>query len=83
MYRDNGLACFENVSGPQTEKVRKDVIKIFKQEFNKNLDETFIKPFNGKISTLTNQTMIPYISMLTPTTHQTLPKISGTVYQSE
>ena len=27
--------------------------------------------------------MIPYISMLTPTTHQTLPKISPIVYQSD
>ena len=30
LYRDDGLACFENVSGPQAEKIRKDVIKIFK-----------------------------------------------------
>ena len=30
LYRDNGLACFENVSGLQAEKIKKDVTKIFK-----------------------------------------------------
>ena len=37
LYRDDGLACFENVSGPQAEKIRKDVFKIFKQEFDLNI----------------------------------------------
>lgn len=29
LYRDNGL---ENISWPQIEKIRKDVIEIFKQD---------------------------------------------------
>ena len=37
MYRDDGLAYFENISGPQAEKIRKDVIKIFKQKFDLNI----------------------------------------------
>ena len=32
LYRDNGLACLENISWPQIEKIRKDVIEIFKQD---------------------------------------------------
>ena len=28
------LACFENLSGPQGEKIRKDFIKTFKEEFD-------------------------------------------------
>ena len=31
---DDSLACSENVSGPQAESIRKDLIKIFKQEFD-------------------------------------------------
>ena len=47
MYRDDGLACVENVSGPQAEKIRKDVIKIFKQEFDLNItSETNLKIVN-------------------------------------
>ena len=29
LCRDDGSACFENLSGPQAEQIRKDVIKIF------------------------------------------------------
>ena len=37
----------ENVSGPQTEKIRKDVIKIFKQELDLNItSETNVKIVN-------------------------------------
>ena len=47
LYRDDGLAYFENISGPQTEKIRKDVIKIFKQEFNLSItSETKLKIVN-------------------------------------
>ena len=31
--RDDGLACFENISGPQADQIRKDFIKIFRKEF--------------------------------------------------
>ena len=37
LYRDDVLAYFENISGPQAEKIRKDVIKIFKQEIDHNI----------------------------------------------
>ena len=37
LYRDDGLAYFENISGPQAEKIRKDVINIFKREFDLNI----------------------------------------------
>ena len=44
LYRDYGLACFESVSGPQAEKIRKDVIEIVKQEFDHNItSETNLK----------------------------------------
>ena len=44
MYRDDGLACFENASGKQAEKIRKDFIKIFKQKFDLNITrETNLK----------------------------------------
>ena len=47
LYKDDGLASFENVSGPQAEKIRKDVIKIFKQEFDLNItSETNLKIVN-------------------------------------
>ena len=47
MYTDDGLVCFENVNGPQAEKIRKDVIKIFKQELDLNFtSETNLKIVN-------------------------------------
>jgi len=30
LYRDDGLCCFRNLSGPQMDKVKKKIIKIFK-----------------------------------------------------
>ena len=33
IYRDDGLACFESVSGPQADRIRKDFICIFRKEF--------------------------------------------------
>ena len=44
MNRDDGLACFGNLNGPQAEKIRKDVIKILKQEVGLNITrETNLK----------------------------------------
>ena len=37
LYRDDGLACFENTSGPEVEKIRKAFIKLFKNEFSLNI----------------------------------------------
>ena len=33
IYNDDGLACFENVSGPQADRIRKDFINNFRKEF--------------------------------------------------
>ena len=30
LYRDNGLSCFENKSGPELEKIKKKICKILK-----------------------------------------------------
>ena len=53
MYREEGLACFENVSGTQAEKIRKDVIKIFKQKFDFNITSQT----NFKVSSLLDRTL--------------------------
>ena len=53
MYREEGLACFENVSGTQAEKIRKDVIKIFKQKFDFNITSQT----NFKISSFLDRTL--------------------------
>ena len=31
LYRDGGLAIFKNISGPKSEKVKKDIQKLFKE----------------------------------------------------
>ena len=47
LYRDDILVSFETVSGRQAEKINKDVIKIFKEEFNTNItSETKLKVIN-------------------------------------
>ena len=41
------LTCFENVIGPQAEKIKKYIITIFKQEFDLNITtETNLKNFS-------------------------------------
>lgn len=37
LYRDDSLACFANVSGPQTDWIKKDFVDIFKSEFLINI----------------------------------------------
>ena len=47
LYRDDGLACFENISGPQADRIRKDFINIFRKEFQlKIVCETNLKIVN-------------------------------------
>ena len=47
IYRDDGLACFECVSGPQADRIRKDFIKIFRKEFQLSIAcETNLKVVN-------------------------------------
>ena len=46
LYRDDGLACFENVSGPKADP-RKDFINIFRKEFQLSIVcETNLKIVN-------------------------------------
>ena len=47
LYRDDGLACFGYTSGPQADRIRKDFIKIFKDDFNLTITcETNLKAVN-------------------------------------
>ena len=47
LYRDDGLACFGYTSGPQAGRIRKDFIKIFKEDFDLNITcETNLKAVN-------------------------------------
>ena len=34
LYHDNRLACFQYTSGPPVDRIRKDLIKIFKEDFD-------------------------------------------------
>ena len=34
LYRDDGLACFNNASGPKSDRIRKNIISTFKENFN-------------------------------------------------
>ena len=34
LYRDDGLSYFHKISGPQSDRTRKDLIKMFKGKFN-------------------------------------------------
>ena len=46
-YRDDGFACFENISGPQADRIRKDFVNIFRKEFQLNIVcETNLKIMN-------------------------------------
>ena len=33
LYRDDGLACLHKISGPASDKIRKDMIKTFQENF--------------------------------------------------
>ena len=47
LYRDDRLACFENVSGPKADQIRKDFINIFRKEFQLSIVcETNLKIVN-------------------------------------
>ena len=32
LYRNDGLNCFQNLSGPESEKIKKKLCKIFKKQ---------------------------------------------------
>ena len=71
---DEGLYCFAYTNGPQADRIRKDVIKIFKESFNPILIcEANLKAVNFLDVTLnlrtgkyliTNQIIVNYISTL-------------------
>ena len=47
LFRDDGLACFGCTSGPQAYTIRKDFIKIFKEDFDLSITcETNLKAAN-------------------------------------
>jgi len=47
LYRDEGLCCFHEVSGPESERLRKDITKFFKDEFELKITiETNLKTVN-------------------------------------
>ena len=47
LCRDDGLACFGYTSGPQVDRIRKDFIKTFKEDFNLSITcETNLKAVN-------------------------------------
>ena len=55
LYRDDGLTCFENKSGPELEKIKKKICKIFKDnglnitiETNLHITEYLDVTFNLK-----------------------------------
>ena len=46
LYRDDGLAIFKNTSGPQTERIRKNVTRQFKNHGLKITIQTNLKIVN-------------------------------------
>ena len=57
LYRDDGLAYLLWTSAPEAERIRKSVIKLFKNEFSVNIvSETNLKVVNFVYSTLTLST---------------------------
>ena len=37
LYRDDGLACLHKISGPASDKIRKDMIRTFRENFGLNI----------------------------------------------
>ena len=63
LHRDDGLACFGYTSGPQADRIRKNFIQIFKDDFNLSITwETNLKAVNFLDVTLnlTNGKYQPY-----------------------
>ena len=47
LYRDDGLACVGYTSRPQADRIRKDFIKIFKEDFDLSITcKTNLKAVN-------------------------------------
>ena len=64
LYQDDGLACLHKISGPASDKIRKDMIRTFRENFGLKitittnlktvnfLDVTYIRSLHRKIPTL-------------------------------
>ena len=61
-YRDDGLAIFKNISGPKSEKVKKDIQKLFKENELDIVMQCNMKTINCLDVTLNfeNSTYRPY-----------------------
>lgn len=51
LHRDDGLSCFDNIIGPQADRIRKGFINIFKNDFHFN----FVCNTNLKTANFLNQ----------------------------
>ena len=62
LYRDDGLAAFKNISGPQSEKIKKEFQKIFNENQLKITIQCNIQIVNYLDATfnLSNSTYRPY-----------------------
>ena len=46
-YRDDGLCCFHKISGPQSERIKEELLKLLKVEFGMNITiDTNLKMVN-------------------------------------
>ena len=52
LYRDNGLALFKNISGPASEKIKKQLQSLFKQKGMQIIIECNLKVVNSLDVTL-------------------------------
>ena len=63
LYRDDGLGCYYNINGPKSERMKKNLTKMFKDEFSLKITiETNLKTVNFLDITfnLSNNTYQPY-----------------------
>ena len=60
MYHDDGLACFGYISGPQAERIRKDFIKIFKEDVDLSITNLKAAKFLDVTINLTTGKYQPY-----------------------
>ena len=62
LYRDDGLAIFKNISGPKSEKIKKNIQKLFKENQLDNVIQCNMKTVNYLDVTLNleNSTYRPY-----------------------
>ena len=86
LYRDDGLSCFQNMTGPQAERVKKEIREIFRScglkttiELNLQITDFLDVTFNLKNEKnilLENLAMTHYTSMLSEIIQKTSSKKS-------